>query len=224
MISAKAFDLLAGIEANNNKQWFDKHREDIRHDLQVPFAHLLNEISDRLKDGPLALKGGEKTLFRMNRDVRFSNDKSPYHTKISGVLTGSGSKADSDGLTYLHLDAQGGFIASGFYGLNPSELGPFRDRMISHPQEFQVALDAIKHGGYELSPRDKLVGMPQGYSQFADAPLAEYLKLKSLVVMETLKASDWTSVTIVEKVVKLTQSSCPLILFGRAARRDKKPH
>lgn len=218
MLNAKAFDLLAGLEADNSKDWFDAHRDEMRDFVQRPFAEVLVAITERLADGPMPLTGGEKTMYRMNRDVRFSRDKSPYSAHASGVLTRSGTKGESDGLTYLHLDARGGFVASGFYGLAPKNLAPIRDRIVERPEVFEEAVEALTAKGYALSQDDKLTAMPQGFSQHADEPFASYLKLKSLIVRKDLTKANWTSGSVVEEAVRLTTVCAPLIAFGRAAR------
>lgn len=218
MFNTRAFDLLAGLETDNSKEWFDAHREDVRTFVQTPFSGVLETVTEKLADSSMPLKGSEKTMYRMNRDVRFSKDKSPYNAHVSGVLTKSGSKSDSTGLTYLHMDARGGFIASGFYGLAPKELGPIRDRIVDRANEFEDALQALKDAGYQLSEDDTLTAMPQGFAQHSEAEYARYLKLKSLIVRSETAKSAWTSGDVVEATVKLTNACAGLIKFGRAAR------
>lgn len=66
--------------------------------LQDPFEALLEGVTAKLAGTEIPLKGGRQTTFRMNRDVRFSNDKRPYHEHVSGVLTPSGTKAEAAGV------------------------------------------------------------------------------------------------------------------------------
>jgi uncharacterized protein (TIGR02453 family) len=217
-LTEKSFALLAALEADNSKEWFDAHRDEMREFVQRPFAELLETVTARLAETAIPLKGGEHTMFRMNRDVRFSKDKSPYSTHVSGVLTRGGTKKEDDGLSYLHMDARGGFIASGFYNLEPKALAPIRDRIVERPAEFEDAVEAITAAGFELSRDDVLSGMPQGYAQHADAPFADYLKLKSLTVCSLLSKSAWMSGDVVDRAVKMTEAAAALIAFGRAAR------
>lgn len=214
----KSFTLLAGLEADNTKEWFDAHREDMRDIVQGPFAEILEAVSERLADGPLPLMGSEHTVFRINRDVRFSKDKSPYSTHVSGVLTRGGTKKEDDGLTYLHMDARGGFVACGFYNVAPKDLAPIRDRIVDRPVEFDDIAASMAEAGYALSRDDVLSGMPQGYSQHADAPFAERLKLKSLIAQTRLTKKDWINGDVVDTAVAMTNACAGLIAFGRAAR------
>lgn len=214
----KSFALLAELESDNTKEWFDAHREDMREVVQGPFADFLQAVTNRLADGPLPLIGSEHTMFRINRDVRFSKDKSPYSTHVSGVLTRGGTKKEDGGLTYLQMDARGGFVACGFYNVAPKDLGPIRDRIVDRSVEFDEIAESMGKAGYPLSRDDVLSGMPQGYSQYADAPFAEHLKLKSMIAQKRLTKKDWIIGDVVDTAVAMTNACAGLIAFGRAAR------
>ncbi|WP_439620794.1 DUF2461 domain-containing protein [Hyphomonas sp.] len=214
MIPAKAFSLIGELDANNNKAWFDAHRQDIKDNVQIPFQTVLEAITQVLVGTPTPFRGGGQTMFRMNRDVRFSKDKTPYNPQVSGVLTRTGTKSEMAGLTFLCLDKIGGFAASGFYNLSPSDLGPIRDRIVEKPRVFADVVSELANAGYELMREDALKSMPRGYSEHADAPFAEFLKLKSFIVRRDLTRKDWTSGDVVEHVAHLTTSCSCLIRFG----------
>lgn len=213
MITPKAFELLDALRSNNNRDWFQAHKDEIALEVQRPFADMLEAISAKLTDAPLPLSGGAHTMFRMNRDVRFSKDKSPYNSHVSGVLTPSGSKSETGGLLYLHLDADGGFMASGYYRLTPKDLGPIRDRIVSEPERFQALLKELAEAGLNLSRELSLKTMPQGYAQHADSWYADYLKLQTFMVRIPLVRSEWESGAVVEKAAAVGRASAPLIGF-----------
>lgn len=132
----KSFDFLEDLAANNERDWFQAHKDDFQTYVEAPFLDLLEDLSARLQDSNIPIKGSKKTMFRMNRDVRFSKDKSPYKTSIAAVLTPSGTKKESGGLLYVHMDRSGGFAGTGWYNLSPKALGPFRDAMVDDPDAF----------------------------------------------------------------------------------------
>lgn len=117
-ISKEALDLLDELASNNERDWFMPRKTQFRDLLQDPFARILESASTKMRRAKLPMSGGKHTMFRIYRDVRFSKDKKPYKENISGMLTVSGNKDESDGLVYVHLDASGGFLASGFYRLD----------------------------------------------------------------------------------------------------------
>ncbi len=175
----KSFDLLEGLAENNEKTWYDEHRDDFEAYVREPFAEVLELASDRLSEIATPLSGSARTMFRQNRDVRFSKDKSPYSTQVSGVLTPSGTKAEKEGLIYLQLDSSGGMTACGFYKLKAAELAPIRDRIIEKSKVFSSVLQDLESAGLSFSDEDKLKSMPRGYEQHDEHEHVEYLKLKS---------------------------------------------
>ncbi len=211
---ASAFALLAELEENNTKAWFNAHRTRIRDEVQAPFAAILDAISAALSDSPLPLSGGQQTMFRMNRDIRFSADKRPYKAHVSGLLTPSGTKAEGGGVLYLHLAPQGGFIASGFYKLSPKALAPIRDRIVAQPDTFGAMLDSLHHASLDLSRELTLKSMPQGYSAFADAWFADYLKLQAFITRTELDRSAWRDGAVVARAAQIAEGSRQLFSFA----------
>jgi uncharacterized protein (TIGR02453 family) len=217
MLPPEAFRLLAELEANNNREWFQAHRDAIRAHVQEPFAALLEAISAALADTKVPLRGGPQTMFRMNRDVRFSADKSPYKTNVSGLLTPGGTKDEAAGLMYLHVDSQGGFIASGFYRMPTPQLNRFRDLIIAQPKAFRAALDELAAADLALSTEEKLKSMPRGYADHAQAWFAEHIKLQTHIVRQDVAMADWISGAVVREAVRVATASAGLLEFGRAA-------
>ncbi|MGB3139039.1 MAG: DUF2461 domain-containing protein [Nodosilinea sp.] len=216
----KSFDLLEGLGANNEKAWYDEHRQDFDTYLREPFATVLELATERLEDTDVPLAGGAKTMFRQNRDVRFSKDKSPYSTHVSGVLTPSGTKAEKEGLLYLQLESSGGMIACGFYQLKAADLAPIRDRIVEEPKEFTQVLNDLDAAGLSLSDDDKLTAMPRGYEAHSNHDHADYLKLKSFVAVVQLGKGAWLDADIVDCMVEYAKSCASLLEFGRLAKEN----
>jgi uncharacterized protein (TIGR02453 family) len=157
-------------------------------------------------------------MFRPYRDVRFSKDKSPYKTNVSGMLTRDGTKTMPQpgggwGMIYLHMAGDGGFIASGHYKLSPKSLAPIRQRMIEEPKRFHKALDQLNDHGLSLSMEDSLSSMPRGFAEYADHELADYIKLKTLIAQETISPEEWMDGTVVERVVNMGNAVGSLVSF-----------
>lgn len=215
MIPHAAFALLADLEANNNKAWFDAHRDQIKEEVREPFLHLLEALSAQLADTAVPLRGGSKTMFRMHRDVRFAKDKSPYKPHVGGMLTPSGDKNEGAGMLYLHLEKSGGFAATGFYNLSPRELGPIRDGIVEEPGHLREIIADLDSAGLALSREFSLTAMPRGYAQHADAWFADYLKMKSFIVRIDMPIADWTSGAVLDRASKLALASAGLLRLNQ---------
>lgn len=218
--TAKSFDLLDGLAQNNSKEWFDPHREDFEGYLRTPFAEMLAAASDLLAGTDRPLLGGPRTMFRQNRDVRFSKDKSPYKTGVSGMLTPSGTKSEMGGIVYAQLDSGGGFIGAGYYQLPNDDLTKVRDRILSRPDQFDMILAGIEASDFALSAEGALKRMPRGYEDHAGHRHADALRLKSFLIAADMPKIAWTDGRLPQALADLAQIAAPLIAFCASALTD----
>lgn len=213
----RSFELLEGLETNNEKAWYTEHKNDFETHLRIPFALLLEWVTECLADTDVPLMGSAKTMFRQNRDVRFSKDKSPYSTFVGGLLTPSGTKAEKDGVLYAQLNSSGGMLACGFYKFKAADLAQIRDRIVEEPDEFSQVLQGLENAGLSLNEDDTLISMPRGYQDQKDHVHGDYLKLKSFIVQMPLLRQAWLDSQVVERMVTLAKGCAPLLEFGRSS-------
>jgi uncharacterized protein (TIGR02453 family) len=211
--SKATFTFLRGLAENNEKAWFDSHRDDYECHVREPFVEALEVCADATVGGPWELHGGRQTMFRINRDVRFAKDKSPYKTSVGGLLTPTGDKRENAGVAYLHLADGGGFVACGYHQLAPARLAPIRDQIIERSDEFTAVLARLAARGRALSDDDSLRTMPRGYSEYADHEHAEHLRLRSFMLSQNVTQKDWISGDVADKVVALVADSAELVAF-----------
>ncbi|MBO6922463.1 MAG: DUF2461 domain-containing protein [Roseicyclus sp.] len=216
--SEASFGFFSDLSENNDRDWFNAHKKTFKAEVEAPFIDLLEALSNRLEDSPRPLTGGKQTTFRLNRDVRFSEDKSPYKTNMSGLLTPTGTKSEMAGIVYLHLEADGGFAVAGFYNLSPKQLAPMRDDMIARAEKFDQVLQALEASGRNLDRSMSLSSMPKGFTEHADHRHADVIKLKSLMVREDLPTDLWLSGDVIDRVEALARDCMPLLRFSEPAR------
>jgi uncharacterized protein (TIGR02453 family) len=183
---------LAELSENNNRAWFvmNKPRYDI---LRAEFLELVSGlITDMGRFDPaIAACNPKKALFRINRDVRFAHDKSPYKTTFSAAMTASGVKSPSQGggpAYYFHVDADATLLVAGGEYMPPAgRLRAIRQHVIADASGFGKLLKNKKlsevFGG--LQQEGKLTRPPKGFDP--DSPHIEYLKLKSFMVWKESK-------------------------------------
>jgi uncharacterized protein (TIGR02453 family) len=212
-ISQAAFRILSELSENNNKEWFDSNKPAYQEHVRKPFANLLETLSQELIVAGVTFSGGEKTMFRANRDVRFSNDKSPYSTHVSGVLTPSGTKSEASPLIYLHMDAEGGFAVAGLYRPQTDRLDTLRESILENSGMFAEILATLSKAGLELDKSEATKNMPRAFTAHADHPLADVLKLKNMMVRIEIPKEGWMSSDLVSRVAKFAKASSPLLDF-----------
>lgn len=209
----RSFEFLRGLADHNEASWFHAHHDEYRETLEEPFADLLENVSGRLAGTPTPLRGGRETMFRINRDVRFSADKSPYRCEVSGLLTPSGTKTESTGLVYVQIHPDGGMLAGGLYQASATRLQPLRRRMLEHPRQFAAVVSSLAESGRKLDGSDSVKTMPRGFAEHAEHRWANAVRLKQLVVREDLPMSAWTDDTAADRVVAFAADLRALLDF-----------
>jgi uncharacterized protein (TIGR02453 family) len=201
------------LSANMDKAWFVANKARYENAVRAPLLALVGSLSQGLAAAGLPFRGDPKrSVFRLNRDVRFSHDKSPYKTTAGCVLTRSGDKL-SPGVLYFHLDPLGCFAAAGFYAPEPDTLHRMRLGILEDPKGWAKAISALAKTGLELSRGDVLIRPPRGFDA-ASPEISDALKLKSWVVRRPIPEPDLASPALIETLVRLAQDAEPILRFG----------
>lgn len=216
MLQPSTLSFLTDLKANNNKPWFDANRpayEAAKNDLvQLATALIegLNTLDPAIAETPLQAKN---CLFRINRDVRFSADKSPYKTNFGAWFNHGGKKIPTAAGYYLNIEPGGSFIAGGLYMPDATVLATLRQEIDYNLDEFKRLLTEPTFTRHftGLSQEDKLQRPPKGYT--ADNPAVDYLKLKSFTASQTLDDASLTKPTLTKQVLSAFAGLQPLVQY-----------
>ncbi|MGN6648192.1 MAG: DUF2461 domain-containing protein [Cytophaga sp.] len=173
---------LKKLEKNNNKEWFDKNRpayEEAKGEVKELVAQILKGISKF--DSSIASLEPKDCMFRINRDVRFSKNKSPYKTNM-GFMIAPGGKKSVKACYYVHLEPGNCFVAGGIWMPMPEQLKLIRQEIDYNGDALDKILKAKPFKKYfdGFDQEMKLTRMPKEYSE--DNTHADFLKLKSFTV------------------------------------------
>ena len=173
---------LKALGFHQSREWFEENRAIYETELQGPLAALMDDLASRFAKEEIPLTCSAKTsVFRINRDVRFSKNKEPYKTNLGAVATRSGLKKDP-GLLYINIAPDNCFTGAGFYRLEGEELRAFREAIISRPGAFRAATAPLIQRGHHFIDRDKLKRPPRGFEGVENAETIELLKLKHIAL------------------------------------------
>jgi len=213
---------LSELAENNNRAWFvmNKPRYDI---LRAEFLELVTGVIGQIAKFDPAVAGcnPKKALFRINRDMRFSRDKSPYKTTFSAAITASGLKKPSQGggpAYYFHVDADGVLlVAGGEYMPPPDRLRAIRQHVVNDADGFSKLLKnrKLKEAYGDRQQEGKLARPPKGFD--ADAPHVEYLKLKSFIVWKETSIKKRVPPDLDKELVPAFKDAYPLVAWLRQA-------
>ena len=210
-----AYRFLIELGLNNTKPWFEAHRATYESAVKVPVAALVGEVSAELARRGVPLEGDPKrSSFRIHRDTRFSNDKTPYKTQSGSVWYRQGSGKDGAGVLYFHFAAEGCFAAAAFYRPDAEVLGAIRERIRVHPDRFLAMQHELSASKMALDMGDSLTRMPRGFEDFKDSPVASALRLRSLIVRQDLPLEVTTGPALVGAIADVGERALPLLRFG----------
>lgn len=174
--SAEVSEWFRGLEAANSKAYFAAHREFYEEGIRGQMEALLTELSERF--------GGEVKMFRQNRDVRFSADKSPYKTNTYGVLRGTDIAAHG---LYASISARGLVAGSGYHVMARDQLDRYRAAAADDRSGSALSKLVAKaeKAGLEIWG-ESLATAPRGYQK--DHERIALLRRKSLSLGATIES------------------------------------
>ncbi len=194
------------LEANNHKDWFQTHKSRYEKEVKKPFVTLLEAIIDGIQSFDQEISTDPKAaMFRINRDVRFSKDKTPYNTVMKAGIAPGGKRSALPGY-YLGISADTIHVGGGMFGVDKEQLRQIRSSIandhtklagIIDSSDFRDRFGELKgERAKRLEPDHKAVIEKASFianKQFyamAELPLIDYLESDKLlqVLMEYFKA------------------------------------
>ena len=220
MFQPSTINFLKKLAKNNNKPWFDEHRNEYlvaKTDFQN-FVSVLIKKTAAFDDDVKELQVKD-CVFRINRDIRFSKNKTPYKTNMGASINRGGKKSIYAGY-YFHLESSGkSFVGGGLWMPESPNLRKIRQEIDYNLMEFESIVEnksfVSQYKHLESSPDVKLNNLPRGYEK--DNPAAEYLKFKSLIATKYLTDEEITGNKLAEKSIKAFKALTPIIKFLNGA-------
>jgi uncharacterized protein (TIGR02453 family) len=216
LICSDTLAFLKNLKNNNNKEWFDLNREKYAV-AKTNFEEFIAQLLERmvLFDTDLKDLSAKDCIFRINRDVRFSKDKTPYKVSRSASFNKGGKKSVNAGY-YFHLQPGGNsFVGGGLWMPQPVELKKLRQEIDYCFPEFKKVINApaFKKHYRELEKEEKqmLVKVPKGYDK--ENPAVDFLRMKSFVATKNLSDAEVLSENIINETIESLKALMPLIKF-----------
>jgi uncharacterized protein (TIGR02453 family) len=186
-IEKTTLDFLERLTHNNNKEWFDKNRSEYLA-AKVNFEAFVQSLINEIIEFDPIIKGLEakNCIFRINRDVRFSNDKSPYKTNMGAFIVKGGKKnGDKYAGYYFHIEPGKGMLAGGAYIPPAPWLAAIREKIDDEPEKLIEIINNTQFKKYfgQLEG-EKLKKAPKGFAP--DHKYIELLKYKSYLAMQEI--------------------------------------
>jgi uncharacterized protein (TIGR02453 family) len=213
-----ALTFFRGLAKNNRKEWFEEHREQYEREVRAPMIALVEEVDVRLASLiPEIIGSPKKSMFRINRDIRFSKDKSPYKTHAAcwfyhrDAGSGVGEAAHGGAGFYFHLEPTGSFCGGGIWMPPRPALQRIRQSLLDDHEGFEelVGDRKFKRKFGALSEEEMLTRVPRGVDPLH--PAEKLLRYQSFTAGRELTKEELLSAKLPDILAKDFAVMVPLI-------------
>jgi len=206
----EGLDFLRDLSDNNDRDWFNERKPTYVDHLKDPLDLLVADVARRLDDAGLPLTDGRP--FRIYRDVRFSNDKTPYQTHVSAAFRQP--ESDDPVVLYVHVEPGASFVAAGVYRPLVAYLKPVRQSIADRPEWFEAVRAEVEAEGLDIGHAGTtLTGMPHGFAAYRDKDVADVLKWQSYIAQESVSDEAVQEPGFARTIVDVAVRSTPLLEF-----------
>ena len=212
MLSKNTLQYLDDLKANNNRDWFleNKKRYEV---VKKEYQQLVGNFLDAMKplDPSLEMLEVKNCTFRINRDIRFSKDKTPYKSHL-GIWLSSGAKGVNRSGYYVHLEKGASFIAGGLYCPEAEDLKKMRKEIAFFHDDLEAIFNEKnfkrEFNDFDRNEKNMLKNPPRGFEK--EHPAIEFLKLKSFESSQRIDISEATKKDFVTRMSKKLIALKPL--------------
>lgn len=211
------------LAAHNNKQWFEAHRTQYEQEVRAPMRELIEELDVRFARFAPEIGGDPKrSMFRINRDIRFSEDKSPYKTNAacwfhhrSASRRVGGEATEGSAGFYFHFEPGESLVGGGLWMPPRPQLNRLRDAIAERPDAFSRMMAGLPKRFAGLDDSAVLKRMPRGYSE--EHPAARWLRYQSFTSGRSLTDAQVTSAKLPDLLAREFEQLLPLVRWLNGA-------
>ena len=222
--TAGALRFFRALERNNDRQWFEAHRDDYEREVREPMRALIDALDVRfMKFAPEIGGDPKRSMFRIHRDIRFSRDKSPYkthaacwfHHRKASRKVGGEAESGSAGF-YFHLQPGRSMVGAGLWMPPRPMLTMLRETIAEEHQDFARMVRSLpkRFDGLD-EEHGMLKRVPRGFAE--DHPAAKWLKYQSFTTGRMLDDDDVVGPKLPTLLAREFEATLPLVRWLNGA-------
>ena len=213
---AETLRFLRALKRNNRREWFNAHRDDYEAYVRQPMTAIVERLAVDLRAfAPELVASPKVSIYRIYRDTRFSDNKTPYKTHIAAVFPTRGLAKHEGAGTYFHVSPDEVWIGGGMYSPQPPQLFAVRQHIAGHLKQLRAIVESPgfrkQLGALE---GDTLKRVPRGFPK--EHPAAEYLKRTNFVAGAEFPPALATGPAFYKTVLSVFRQVVPLTRFLNA--------
>jgi uncharacterized protein (TIGR02453 family) len=209
----RSLAFLRALKRNNRREWFQPRKEQFDADVREPMLAIVERLADDLRSiAPEIVVDPKTAIYRIYRDTRFSENKTPYKTHVAAVFPWRGlAKHEGAGL-YFHVSPDEVWMGGGMYSPQTAQLHAVREHIAGNVRRLRTIVESPgfrRHVG-ELEG-ERLQRVPHGFPK--DHAAAEYLKYRQFLAGRELPSAFACNPTFYSTLVTVFRQVAPLARF-----------
>lgn len=211
--SRESLRFLRALKRNNRREWFAAHRDDYERHIRQPMTDIIAELAEEFREFAPELVASPKTsMYRIYRDVRFSENKAPYKTHVAASFPTRGLARHQGAGLYFHVSPDEVWMGGGMYAPLMPQLQAVREHIAASAGRLRALVEspAFRRDVGSLDG-ERLQRVPRGFPK--DHPAAEYLKFRQFLAGRECPPEVATSARFCATLLAVFRRVAPLARF-----------
>ena len=209
----RALTFLRALKRHNDREWFKARKDQYDQLLRAPMLAIIDQLAvDFQSFAPDLIASPKVSMYRIYRDTRFSEDKSPLKTHVAAMFPARGLPRHHGAGLYFHIALDGVWVGGGMYAPDTSQLQAERDHIAGNIRRFRAIVESPRFrrtmGALE---GEQLQRVPRGFPK--DHPAADYLKYRQFLAGKEFPVRFASSPGFYKGVVSVFREVAPLVKF-----------
>jgi uncharacterized protein (TIGR02453 family) len=210
--TARTLTFLRALKRNNDRDWFRARQEEYARHVRAPMLALIEQLAHDVKRFAPEIEASPRSIYRIYRDTRFSDDKSPLKTQIAASFRWRGLPRGEGAGLYLEVNPGWVWMGGGFYAPETAHLVRIRQHIAEmHPELDRIVRAPAFRRAVGALDGERLMRVPRGFR--ADAPAAEYLKYRSFLAGREFPPAFATTAAFYPTLLQTYKAVVPLVRF-----------
>ena len=214
--SAETLKFLRALKRNNRREWFNAHRDAYERHVREPMTAVVERLAEDFRAfAPELVASPKVSMYRIYRDTRFSENKTPYKTHVAAVFPTRGLLKHQGAGVYFHISPEGVWAGGGMYSPEPAQLYAVREHIAANIKQLRAIVESpgFRRQVGELEG-EKLTRVPRGFPK--DHEAAEYLKHRHFIAGAEFPAALAASPKFYDTLLAVFRRVLPLSRFLNA--------
>jgi len=209
----RALSFLRALKRNNDREWFNARKEQYDELLRAPMLAIIEQLAlDFQSFAPDLIASPKVSMYRIYRDTRFSEDKSPLKTHVVAMFPCRGLARHEGAGLYFHVALDGVWVGGGMYAPDTSHLQAERDHIATNIKRFRAIVESPRfRRAFGKLEGEQLQRVPRGYPKEHEA--ADYLRHRQFLAGTEYPARFACSPGFYKGVVGVFREAAPLVRF-----------